>query len=93
MTSIKKLPMMPIAHSTTWLVTLAEQTLGYTTIIQYFMDTNHPIISGHFPPSNLISKMIKAAIIKVILQLLPWPARPWPFPSLSYTIKGSLETP
>jgi hypothetical protein len=70
MTSIKKLPMMSITHSTTWLVILADQTFGYTTIIQYFMFTNHPIMFGHFLPSNLIRKRIKATNLKVILLLL-----------------------
>jgi hypothetical protein len=32
-TSIKKLPMMFITHSTTWLIIWADQTFGYTTII------------------------------------------------------------
>jgi hypothetical protein len=70
MTSIKKLPMLSIAHCTTRLIISADQTFGYTKIIQHFMVTNHPIISSHFSPSNPIRKMIKDANSRVILQLL-----------------------
>jgi hypothetical protein len=96
MTSIKKLHMMSITHSTTWLVISADQTFGYTTIYQHFMITNHPIMPNLFPTSNPTSKMIKVTILTVILQLLQF----WSFllvhgffPFLSYSIKGPLETP
>jgi hypothetical protein len=41
--------MMSIAHSTIWLVISADQTFGYTTIIQDFMVTSNPIMPNLFP--------------------------------------------
>jgi uncharacterized membrane protein len=61
--------MMSITDSTTLLIILADQTFGYTTRIQHFVVINHPIMYNHFPPSNPISKRIKAANSRVILQL------------------------
>jgi hypothetical protein len=94
MTSIKKLPMMSITHSTIWLDVWADQTFEYTTIIQHFMVTNHPIMSSHFPPWNPISKRIKIANSRVILQLLHCRqfllVHDLSSPSL---IKGGLDTP
>jgi hypothetical protein len=58
-----RLPMMSITQSTTWLAISADQTFGYTRIIQYFMVTNHLIIPNIFPPSNPMT-------LRVILQLL-----------------------
>jgi hypothetical protein len=32
------------------------QVFEYSTIIKHFMVTNRPIMSGHFPPSNVINQ-------------------------------------
>jgi hypothetical protein len=41
-------PIMVIIPSSSWLQFQLTQALEYTTVIQHFMVTNDPIMSGHF---------------------------------------------
>jgi hypothetical protein len=44
---------MVIISSSSWLQFQLTQAWEYTTIIQHFMVTNHPIMSGHFSPHQM----------------------------------------
>jgi hypothetical protein len=54
-------PIMIIIPSSSCLQYQLIQAFEYSTITQYFMVTNHPIMSGHPPQSNAINQIIKLA--------------------------------